>query len=797
MPWSNRSLRAKLILACVLVQLVAGALVLASSQRLLQQTLVQQAQAHTRHVVTLLEQAIATPLAQRDYATLQQTLDLLRDDKTLAYLVLHDHRERAVAGTGWDTSQPLPPRDGADIDLDRADTTLHLSAPLVLAGQSLGRIHIGLSTLGLREARASQQRRSLAIAGAALLLSMAVLAAIALAITRHLGRLADASLEVAQGRYDIQIPVGARDEIGRLAATFNAMAASLKHRVAALEESERQQRRHLHAAREEQSRLTTLLGAMESGIVFVDEHGLVIYANRSFARIWSLSHANAGDTLQAIVPAIAQQLVPTDTAHARALLHPENPEATLPRELRTLDGRTITQRAQPVTTGAGASGWIWFHDDVTAERQMQQRAQQALHDPLTRLLNRRGLYEQLHGALAIAGEDGRAVALLFVDLDDFKYANDIAGHQMGDRILVSVAGTLKGQLRRDEIVARLGGDEFAVVCPGLGGEEAAAVAARLVGAIAELQFEASSETVRIGCSIGVAAFPADAGGVDELIACADRAMYQAKQGGKNTWARHRSDPQHAQAESARVNWNARLHRALAEDRFVLHFQPVRRAEDLTLAHHEALVRMLDEGGRIVAPAEFIPHAERSGKVRQLDRWVFERCVATLAIEASSVQIAANLSMRSLEDPGFPLFLDELLRRHGVQAGRLHIELTETSAISDAVAAARLIDALRGLGCSVHLDDFGSGFASFAQLKQLQVDAIKIDGVFIRELVSDRSNQLFVASMIDIAHSLGKQAIAEHIEDEATLVVLRSLGIDLVQGYHLGRPNPQLAAMAMV
>lgn len=180
-------------------------------------------------------------------------------------------------------------------------------------------------------------------------------------------------------------------------------------------------------------------------------------------------------------------------------------------------------------------------------------------------------------------------------------------------------------------------------------------------------------------------------------------------------------------------------------------------------------------------------AARSGKIRQIDRWVFEACVVQLAATPDPVCIAANLSARSLEDPIFPGFLSSLLQRHDVDPRRLHIELTETSAISDPMTARQLIDALRSLGCSVHLDDFGSGFSSFAQLKLLEVDAIKIDGSFIRNLQADSSNMLFVQAMIGIAHNLNKIVVAKHVEDAATLEALRGLGVDLVQGFHLGRP----------
>jgi diguanylate cyclase (GGDEF)-like protein len=791
--WPGLSLRSKLVLACVLVQLAAAALLVFGSTRLLQRTLIEQAASETRQVMALLDQAIAAPLAQRDYAALQQMLDLVRSDAAINYLVLCDHRGKVVAASGWDAAQPLPPRDNGVVDLERADATLHAFVPVRVAGQPLGRVDFGLSTANLRQVRADFLQRSVGIGAAALALSMVVLAAIAFAITRHLTRLANASQRVAEGDFEVHVPVTTNDEIGRLGASFNAMAIALKQRVEALEESETQQRLHLSVARDEQSRLTTLLGAMHGGIMFVDADARVIYANASFSRIWAVPELAAGRPLSEIVPLLVCQTGHADAAHLESMLTPDDGGHTGSRELHTLDGRVIVQRMQPVAQGADGSGCIWFHDDITLERQTQQRAHQALHDPLTGLVNRRGLYESLQAAIVHAASSQAQLALMFIDLDDFKHANDVAGHRAGDEILVAVARALVGQMRKGELVARLGGDEFAVLCPGVGANDAGPIAARLVAAVSALSFKTPGQTLRVGCSIGIASFPADARTEDDLIACADSAMYEAKQGGKNAWAAYRNDPLRTQAELARVDWNARIHRALQADRFVLHFQSVHRAADLRVMHFEALVRMVDENEptRLISPAEFVPHAERSGKIRQIDRWVFEACTLQLAATEASVCIAANLSARSLEDASFPGFLRDTLQRHDVDPRRLHIELTETSAIGDPMAARQMIDTLRGLGCAVHLDDFGSGFSSFAHLKLLNVDTIKIDGVFIRNLQSDSSNRLFVASMIEIAHDLKKTVVAEHVEDAHTLDILRRLGVDLVQGFHLGRPSARL------
>lgn len=790
------SLRRKLIVACVLVELGAMVLVLFGGTRLMQRTLEEQATAQAREVMALLDQALVDPLAQRDYAAVQSILDQVRTPQTMPYLVVFDHRDRLIASAGWDAQRPLPARDIGPVDLDRADPTLHRALPVRIAGQQIARIELGLSTLPLRQARDEFRATGVFIAAVALAVSVGLLAAIAYALTRHLAVVAAASRAVAAGRYDIQVPVPARDEIGLLAASFNSMADEIRQRMAALEESRRQQQLHLGSAREERARLVTLLGALRSGILFVDDRQRVIYANAMFSQIWSLGPLAAGTDMAQVLPALRQQVASTGSrSPVDVLLTAPQAQALADDEIALADGRLIAQRMHQVDDGVhGARGCIWLHQDITLERQTQQRARLALVDPLTELMNRRGLFEELHLAIGRAEAAGTSVSLLFVDLDDFKHANDIAGHWAGDQILVMVARALTGLLQPGQQVARIGSDEFAVIAPCSDAEQLASLAARLVQSISALRFDLDEHRIRIGCSIGVAMYPRDAGGADQLVACADRAMHQAKLGGKNGYCVYQDDSAVSHAESERVRWNGRIYGALRDHRLELHFQPVHRMSDLGIVYYEALVRMVDEddASRLIAPTDFVPHAERSGKIRQIDRWVFQACIDKLAQSPAAVCIAANLSARSLEDPSFVEFLREALRRSAIEPHRLHIELTETAAMGDLLAARPMIAALRSVGCAVHLDDFGSGFSSFVHLKLLEVDGIKIDGSFIRDLTSDPSSQLVVASLVKIARSLNKTTVAECVEDAATLDALRELGVDHVQGFHLGRPARKLA-----
>ncbi len=361
LAWRSWSLRTKLVTACVLVELVAAALVLSSSTSLLQQALREQATAQAMQALALLDQAVAAPLAQRDYATAQQTLDMVRKSGSIRYVVLFDHRDKQVAASGWDARLPLPRRDTGEVDLDRADTTLHLSAPIVVGGQRLGKLDLGLPTERLRQARSDYLQRILLISFLALLLSIALLAAIAVAVTRHLRALSQASRRLAAGDFNAAVQVHGEDEISQLGASFNSMAAMIKQRMLALEESEQRQGQHLRKARDEQARLTSLLGAMRSGILLVDARQRVVYTNEAFAHIWGLPTVPTGRAMAELVPLLMMQAEPDDAGHLHAMLG-AGPEPPGDVEFNTLDGRIISQRMQPVAAGTDSSGGcIWFH----------------------------------------------------------------------------------------------------------------------------------------------------------------------------------------------------------------------------------------------------------------------------------------------------------------------------------------------------------------------------------------------------------------------------------------------------
>jgi len=442
-------------------------------------------------------------------------------------------------------------------------------------------------------------------------------------------------------------------------------------------------------------------------------------------------------------------------------------------------------------------GRLWIYEDITRERQTaEQLIYLAERDSLTGLYNRHRFQEELSRMLAEVERRKSHGSLLFFDLDEFKYINDTFGHRAGDSMLIRVAGEVHALVRRNEIISRIGGDEFAVLLPDSTEDEAAHLAERIIRAIAQIPFRFEGQNLRLTTSLGIAHYPLHGINAEELVSHADAAMYQAKEAGKNAWRVYRHDLDTSREMLHRLSWNERLGNALEKNLLRLHFQGIYHASDGSLAHLEALVRMQDETDttRIIMPSHFIPAAEKTGKILDIDRWVIRESIALLERLPHLPAIAVNISGRSFDEPTLPRYIAEQLAEYGVSPMRLMVELTETSAVSDLHDAQRFIEALRYTGCRVCLDDFGTGFSSFAYLKHLKVDILKIDGLFIRDLPNDHDNQVFVKSIVDVARGMNKITVAEFVEDAETLAMLRAFGVDMVQGYHLDMPRADHPAL---
>jgi diguanylate cyclase (GGDEF)-like protein/PAS domain S-box-containing protein len=574
---------------------------------------------------------------------------------------------------------------------------------------------------------------------------------------------------------------------------LKATEANLRQAINELRAAESLQSRYLEETEQERARLLSLLSAMNLGILFVAADGRVIYHNPAFNHMWQIEPKTVliGLPVHEVLATSASNLARPDhfSRHLRSAL--EIHEAPGNYEIQMTDGRLITELDYPVRDREGRfMGHLWIYEDVTRERQTaEQLVHLAERDALTGLYNRHRFQHELTRTMLETDRQQGQCAVMFFDLDEFKSINDTYGHRTGDAMLIRVAGEIGALVRRNEVLARLGGDEFAILLPIVHGNEAEVLAERVVRAIAQIPFRFEGQNLRMTSSLGIAYYPSQAASADDLVARADIAMYQAKDAGKNTWRIYRADADAHSEVRNRLSWGERISNALEKGLFQLHFQGVYRAEGGALSHLEALIRMVDEDrpDQLIMPAHFIQLAEKSGRILDIDRWVIREVLRMLADNPATPPIAVNLSGRSVSEPSLPQFIGNELRDWGVNPGRLIVEITETAAVSDLNDAQRLIEALRQLGCGVCLDDFGVGFASFAYLKHLHVDTIKIDGLFISNLSNDPDNQVFVQAMVSVALGLGKSVVAEYVEDGPTLDLLRRFGVDLVQGYHLDRP----------
>jgi len=392
--------------------------------------------------------------------------------------------------------------------------------------------------------------------------------------------------------------------------------------------------------------------------------------------------------------------------------------------------------------------------------------------------------------LAQARRFSHSLALVFLDLDHFKDVNDTLGHWMGDQLLAQVGRLFRQQLRDTDIAARLGGDEFTAILPQTDTAAAIAAAGRIVEALANEKFEAAAQPCSVTGSIGVAVYPAHGATGEELLSHADLAMYRAKETGRNRVSVYSSDADWQKEVETKLAWRRRIVDALEHDRFFLHAQPILDLRHGAIRQYELLLRMAGDDGEEVSAGLFIENAERFGLVQGIDRWVVHRAIELLAScegQAKGLVLEANISGKALSDRT----LLEAIRRDLVSAqvdpARLVLEVTETAAISNLFEAQEFVQELKEIGCRFALDDFGVGFSSFYQLKHLPVDFLKIDGTFIKELRSSEVDQHLVKAIVELAHALGKETIAEFVGDGAALTLLRTFGVDYAQGYHIGRP----------
>ncbi len=557
------------------------------------------------------------------------------------------------------------------------------------------------------------------------------------------------------------------------------------------------------ALQQEKERAQITLESIGDGVITTDVNGAIAYMNPAAEALTHWNSAQAqGLPLAALFSLLDDDAQPdgfTLIEHiVKGQLRGGSEHA---KTIQRLDGSTVsvTLVGAPIRSAGKISGAVLVLHDMTQERQyIANLSWQATHDALTGLANRREFEYRLEQVLHPAGhQQGGRHALMFLDLDQFKLVNDTCGHAAGDELLRHICALLQSDLREGDTLARLGGDEFGILLENCPASVAEKIAESLRHTVQNLHFVWKGRPFMTTVSIGLVHLSSNTPTTLETsLRAADMACYMAKEKGRNRVQVYHSDDSELSLRFGEMAWVQRLHMALEENRFCLYAQEISPLghTDAGNGHIEILLRLHDEAGRIILPDSFIPAAERYGLMTSLDRWVVEnvfkiigRCMHERPARPMAM-CAINLSGITIGDDDFLGFLREKFESYSIPPEMICFEITETSAIANLGSAIRFINELKALGCHFSLDDFCAGMSSFAYLKHLPVDFLKIDGSFVKDMLDDPINRAMVEVINHIGHVMGKRTIAEFVETPQIEQALLEIGVDYAQGYLIERPQ---------
>lgn len=608
----------------------------------------------------------------------------------------------------------------------------------------------------------------------------------------------DAGDEVGQ----LEIRHSLRGMLGNtaLVALVGLLLASML--AALLRQMERRERAIQQTLHDDQERARVTLDSIGDAVITTDLSQRIDYMNPVAERLtqWTLAEAR-GRPLAQVCPMIDEStLAAAPNPVARALQADQVTSLGIEAvALQRRDGTTlgIEESAAPLHAADGrVTGAALVFRDVTAARRMAQRITwAATHDALTGLVNRREFETRVETVITSAQAQQRQHVVCYIDLDQFKVVNDTCGHAAGDALLQQVCALLQARLSAHDTLARLGGDEFGVLLTDCTPQRAEAVAAELLETVREFRFLWDGKTFAVSASLGLVGIDADTRSRTEVFSAADNACYAAKEQGRNRICVFRSSDIDMNRRRSELDWASRLTDALAQDRFRLYYQPYRSLSEQGRGHRhiEILVRLLDEDGQLVPPGAFLPAAERYNLMPSIDRWiirtVFARYHDLVAQMGAPLTCAINLSGTTLNSEGLLDEIRTLFERHRLPPGSICFEITETAVINNLRLVAQFMSALKTLGISFALDDFGVGTSSFAYLKTLPVDYLKIDGSFVRNIPHDPIDRAMTETINRIGHLMGLQTVGEFAESAEVIGELAAIGVDYAQGYGVQRPQP--------
>jgi len=638
----------------------------------------------------------------------------------------------------------------------------------------------------------SRKKMLLAIGGIVFLFGMILQKILQIVLSRPLLQMVNSAQKFAREDQTARFNENRNDEFGYLAKFINQALDQVLSHQRELEASQKE-------LSEEKVRAEVTLHSIMDGVITTDSDNIIQYLNPVAERLMGLSLNQARE----ISVSQALRLIHEDTGQPIA----SPTEACLKtRQVEVLRNHSAMVRnngqilpieasAAPMRNDKGELiGSVMVFQDVSHERKLsRQLSYQASHDMLTGLLNRRMFEELLEDLLLNIEVEDRHHALCYLDLDQFKIVNDTCGHVAGDELLRQLADLLKTCIREGDVLARLGGDEFGLLLENCALEKATEVAEKIRQTVKDFRFAWQDRSFEIGVSIGLVGINAENMQLASVLSSADMACYAAKDMGRNRV--HVYEPSDAMLAErhGQMHWAGRITKALQEHRMVLFMQPVEFIQDpgASTEHCEILLRMRDEQGVVIRPDSFIPAAERYNLMPAIDRWVVRQVFENMSViccNSKDKVVAVNLSGTSLVDEGLLEYIIDMAEKHHTNLNRICFEITETAAISNLAKAGQFMQALKARGCRFSLDDFGSGLSSFTYLKNLPVDYIKIDGSFVVDMINDPIDRAMVDAIVRVGHVMNVQVIAEWVENEETLSLLKEMGVDYVQGYHLGVPR---------
>jgi len=597
--------------------------------------------------------------------------------------------------------------------------------------------------------------------------------------------------EIGTGNLELTLPTDRSDEIGALERGINSMTKSLRKTTTSIDRLN-EEIADRKRAEEKIVKLSQAVESSSSMVIITDLEGIIEYVNPKFTEVTGYTREEVMEKNINILNSEGTSedayIDLWDTVQSDGIWKGEfnnrKKDGALYRDRASIAG---IRNAEGIITH-----YVSIQEDVTQEYELSKKLSfQASHDALTGLINRREFEHRAERLLSTHQQDETEHALCFMDLDQFKIVNDTCGHIAGDELLRQIAMILQQEVRKRDTLARLGGDEFAVLMEHCSLDQANRLASSLLMAVQDYQFSWEEHSFNVGVSIGVVAITEITPNLTELLKQADAACYMAKDLGRNRIHVFHTEDKELVHRHGQMQWVERIYQALNENRFCLYAQAIEPLGNSTDKHYELLIRMKDKNGKLILPGAFLPAAERYNLIGKLDRWVIGKTFDLLTENPAFVEqinfISINLSGESLADDNILNFIITQLDKTSIDGSKICFEITETAAISNLSFATKFISTLKDLGCRFALDDFGSGLSSFGYLKNLPVDYLKIDGMFVKDIVEDPIDRAMVKSINEIGKVMGMKTIAEFVENDVIKDMLKEINVDFAQGYGVGMP----------